>query len=134
MDTTLKYIKMCEEAKEIQDLAPKIRTRIHTKMNICICSDDKFGLGGVYYCMDTVSDDGITVESTYAVWLPRQDQLQEILNKTTYFILMDFTNFVDSKWGYESCVVNKYSMEQLWLAFVMKEKFNKHWDNNIWTK
>lgn len=24
------------------------------------------------------------------------------------------------------------SMEQLWLAFVMKEKYNKTWDGNEW--
>jgi len=69
--------------------------------------------------------------------LERQDQLQEmvglwvnsrfevmaILKKFYDFSIKDLCS--DLTWSL-------YSMEQLWLAFVMKEKYNKVWDGKDW--
>ena len=70
----------------------------------------------------------------HPVWLPRQDQLQEMvdgddIDKRNRLMSFDYalsnsSNPVD--WHI------RYSMEQLWLAFVMKEKYNKVWTNNEW--
>lgn len=71
------------------------------------------------------------------IWLPRQDQLQDMIfeshelnyNKSMYPQIECFYNFSVSMYKY------KYppnSMEQLWLAFVMKEKFNKTWNGTDW--
>lgn len=60
--------------------------------------------------------------------------------------LREFTNFIEKKYKcflsiktIISCQCEKLrkpsfidSMEQLWLAFVMKEKFNKVWDDGEW--
>jgi len=73
--------------------------------------------------------------------LYRQDQLQAMLEerKTTYFFLEDFTDFIilnlledhgdapyippfKKEWA-------RASMEQLWLAFVMHEKYQEKWNN-----
>jgi hypothetical protein len=65
------------------------------------------------------------------VWLPRQDQLQEI-------ILPMFKGNCD--WMLEECYkfiqlphpVKSQSMEQIWLAFVMQELFAKNWNGEDW--
>jgi len=80
-------------------------------------------------------------------WLPRQDQLQEIMewenNIPTEVVwkLRQFHEYYDPP----PCMSTKYyksqppnytlqftTMEQLWLAFVMKEKYNKIWDKDNW--
>lgn len=67
------------------------------------------------------------------LWLPKQDQLQEMLNyryPVNYAISLGrwCEGLPTSKYNQ----VNLYSMEQLWLAFVMKEKFNKIWNGEDW--
>jgi len=68
------------------------------------------------------------------IWLPRQDQLQEMIG--------DFDKCQDLMHDYLSSrigasITNLWlspplSMEQLWLAFVMKEKYNKVWSSEGW--
>ena len=72
------------------------------------------------------------------IWLPRQDQLQEMVRGEKHMHLLahlfalwchggeDFGKMV---YGFPNCL---WSMEQLWLAFVMKEKFNKVWSGDRW--
>lgn len=87
MDTSKKYLKMCEKAVEIQQL-----------------------------------------QSTSIIWMPRQDELQDMVWLGTatsiYYQLRHITEF-QMKY---SC----QTMEQLWLAFVMKEKYNKTWNGEDW--
>jgi hypothetical protein len=73
-------------------------------------------------------------------WLPRQDQLQEmVLAKERYQsdfrvgdLSRDLVGFID--WLLDAGLFSKVggSMEQLWLAFVMKEKWNKVWSGEEW--
>ena len=53
--------------------------------------------------------------------------------ETNYLIpnykVWDFYGFV---MGVENHRENLYSMEQLWLMFVMKEKYNKEWNGKDW--
>ena len=69
--------------------------------------------------------------SQKAVWLPRQDQLQGMFT----------LRFIDSHYRlmrecWEFALVSdgcKFaSLEQLWLAFVMKEKHGKVWTGKSW--
>lgn len=117
MDTSEEYIRMCEKAEEIQALFKWEYHDFHWDTN-----ENKL-------CIDEIS--------TRSVWLPRQDQLQEILigkdNHRCWFLysdlahtLKDVHNFaMNTAWGLGS-------MEQLWLAFVMREKFNKTWNGKKW--
>lgn len=87
-----------------------------------------------------------------ALWLPRQDQLQDMLkdsirnnHKNTWgyvkgpasegFIAgclhQEFHKFIIHKDQYIFCKAFN-SMEQLWLAFVMYVKFNKKWNGIKW--
>lgn len=71
------------------------------------------------------------IEDLDCIWLPRQDQLQEIVrnNRGNDGLLQDFyfwEHNPSTKTGYCN------SMEQLWLGFVMFEKFSKHWNGEEW--
>jgi hypothetical protein len=71
-------------------------------------------------------------------WLPRQDQLQKMVNWSDIDTTLHFVDMYDnglrlrydSKNGAENLRGN--SFEQLWLAFVMKEKHNKTWNGEKW--
>lgn len=79
------------------------------------------------------------------IWLPRQDQLQEMVlpnfegkdRYAIYEIVDAFNKFVfkgsRSRLGALKHGLFDPSMEQLWLAFVMKEKYNKAWNGDEWT-
>ena len=66
------------------------------------------------------------------IWLPRQDQLQEMIvtdfgcNEAfnTYYLLDGFYKFLNLP----KSAVELNSMERLWLAFVMNELHNLRWD------
>jgi hypothetical protein len=71
-------------------------------------------------------------EDKHWIRLPRQDELQNIV------FAEDLTN---GDVGYPLfCIVkfenegghNSYSFEQLWLSFVMKEKYGKKWNGKEW--
>lgn len=64
-------------------------------------------------------------------WLPRQDQLQE-LYCTEYPVTLEcFIQFTKDSGKYWE---QFKSMEQLWLAFIMKEKYKKTWNGKEWLK
>jgi len=71
------------------------------------------------------------------IWLPRQDQIQEMVKKDS--INIELNKF------YVFCLEKNYaghnlptaifsSLEQLWLAFYMYEKHNKIWNGEKWIK
>ena len=73
----------------------------------------------------------------YAVWLPRQDQLQEMVkegNKFSYTNNLVLAGKFDKfcSWQANDITSLDWSMEQLWLAFGMFKKYNKVWTNNEW--
>ena len=126
---------MCEKAVEIQEI---------WKPNI---------MGGDYVCDEphttlrwTITDDRRIdrqpwVKCSHDVWLPRQDQLQEMLEFPTGSFKYNFWDALADlyEWSF-SANWEKFkdyiplSMEQLWLAFVMKEKYNKVWNGEEWIK
>jgi len=113
MDTTKEYIKMCD--------CPEIQVQVgeYDEHNYIHLGDD-FGLGNL----------------NDQVWLPRQDQLQEMIelvdgvNYHFQDLNRHFSDWIkrhDCRWMH--CTA---SAEQLWLAFVMKEKYNKAWNGKEW--
>lgn len=80
-------------------------------------------------------------EMYHPIWLPSQNQLQEIINlkgEYNYDLAQRFMNFIidnfhtmDSSKIYPCADKN---MEQFWLLFVMKEKYNKIWNGEDWIK
>jgi len=66
------------------------------------------------------------------IWIPSQEQLQECINNEPVVLLSKFNEFVFGDIEYVSQFIG--SFRQLWLAFVMKEKYNKIWNGNDWIK
>jgi len=65
------------------------------------------------------------------IWLPTQEQLQEMIKKRhIYYLIKDFQIFqVKYTVG-----LHINDMNELWLAFVMKEKYHKIWTGEKWVK
>ena len=132
MDCSSDYIKMCEKAAEIQELRKEKDGDFFSR-----------GLAGVEVWSESYTAEyGDKIENA-DVWLPRQDQLQEMLliepinsewicNPTDSELAMLFVDFIDNEIDRRNQLRLTESMEQLWLSFTMAEKFNKYWDGESW--
>jgi hypothetical protein len=129
MDTSETYIKMCKKAVEIQEVWNRnIGDWYVDSFLNNIKQKDDWNIYILWY------DEPFLYQSRFK-WIPRQDQLQDFFSPVTPNIFRDIFNFSNAlKYSlvYEENRQLFYSMEQLWLAFVMKEKFNKVWDGNDW--
>lgn len=119
MDQTLKYLEMCSKLpSEIKNLVPKDHQG-------CMGGDKSFF--------------GYHEKLNGMVWLPRQDQLQDMLDLNgASFPLQEIerrfhkhcNNNEDCDGNYMlQAVYCLNSMEQLWLAFVMHEKYGLNWSS-----
>ena len=154
MDTSKEYILMCEKAREIQDGKPDFEVNdcnyIANFHHVRVCPDYEQRLSNNHvwtkyldekYCSvcgkELVPNDSIPEINDYeengafkCIWLPRQDQLQEmVVDKFENFLYMNYAADEYSSLKNQSYLA---SMEQLWLAFVMKEKYNKIWNGEEW--
>ena len=145
MDTSKEYVKMCEGAEEVQE------EWIIRDWDYCYCKDEGkvvvlsgYTTDAGYYGHESnehnygtskivSSDDCNTEDKEGHIWIPRQDQLQEMLLRPPNTAFPDIPTLLRL---FIVFVVINYpmyeSMEQLWLAFVMREKFNKSWDGEKW--
>ena len=156
LDTSKEYITMCQKATEIQedrvweqyDLYHSLSISknvdlINSKIDL-IKDKDKWTIGiylepAAFVC-EFCNEENETktfdkfFPSNEQVWLPRQDQLQDmVLDKKPYSYSQDnLSKLCRNIWSFsiDSHKYNGNSMEQLWLAFVMQEKYNKVWKNN----
>jgi len=120
MDTTKQYLLMCEKANEIQVLRP-------TESNGDWCN-----WMGDTKCINV----GIVILHKNIIWLPRQDQLQEmIINPLLSNGLINQIKDKLNNFKIEKEVQGKIiSMEQYLLLIVMQEKYNKVWNGKDWVK
>ena len=126
MDTSEKYIEMCRAAEEIQkEWNPKI--------------GDRYWLVGSHHFGTTIVIDVDAMSSVWSMWIPRQDQLQDLLGDDLRDIAEGFYDYMTTGgYDYECPEFNdarckEYgSMEQLWLAYVMETKYGKQWDDSSW--
>lgn len=153
MDTSKEYLKMCELAIEIQ----KAKNFERPYSIFWIYYEDKeCGKCGkvidTNYCSDCggVSQDSekgyfattgsLTMNDRACknVWLPCQDQLQDLFIKdvkcskgksAVFRCVFDLTDFYNRFFKY----YNQFtSMEQLWLAYIMLSKYDKVWEKEKW--
>jgi len=127
MDETKKYVEMCRKAKEIQELRKDYPRNVNSFYDI-------YYLKGQYFRITDVVKD-VYLSDGEVVWLPIQDQLQymfcekpveidlEIFSSRPYFPHCD--NKKTPLYYFET-------MQQIWLALVMKEKYKKVWDGKEW--
>ncbi len=149
MDIYKEYIKMCKRAEEIQEnwivnccdlVSSKYNNYVYQILEIEGCFFDSKA-----YKVRIRRDDGVVGgdNTNNLIWLPRQDQLQDMVkqthpnpNKFTE-ILQDLFGFTEFIWD-EDGIVNKdlafepQSFEQLLLAYVMETNYNKIWNKEEW--
>ena len=148
MDTSETYIRMCEKAEEIQTLRDlgrdgdfyygEIDSLVYKPMpkRVFVNCHDEF---------EQYANESLAELTKGAIWLPRQDQLQEMVKEwdtpASLFLHGVPTLSSDEYWTEEDTKTECYyraltSWEQLWLAFVMKRCYNKIWsiDKEGWIK
>jgi len=133
---TENYIKMCEQAEEIQKLWRKPFKNY---------LGDLFWKGKEYLMIPEACSFVIEImfePDDNCIWLPTQEQLQEISQEEYSKSLKKslawfgyFVKFVKNKYQDDS-IAHEYfnEMNELWLAFVMKEKYHKIWTGEKWVK
>ena len=126
MDQSSDYIKMCESAKVIQKKWKPEFGDFFVSMSLGLTSP----------CQPIVSDLEKKVsylKTIKAIWLPRQDQLQDMVIEkyaTSWDLAIAFSNvLMGDKASYFD---NFDSMEKLWLVFIMLEKYKKKWKDGDW--
>ena len=136
MDLSKEYIKTCD-CKEIQDGWKPTRGDNYI-LGDAMPNNKHFAVIVLGCCWEKCSGCRCEVEDLKAecIWLPRQDQLQGMLPKrTTWFEnLYRFYEWMtthDPSHFSSPCTMFS-SMEQLWLAFVMWELYQKRWDGKEW--
>ena len=126
MDKSSAYIKMCESAKVMQKQWKPEFGDFFVSMSLGLTSP----------CQPITSDLEKKVsylKTIKAVWLPSQDQLQEMVIEN-YAMPWDLTiAFSNVLMGENASYFEKFdSMEKLWLAFIMLEKYKRKWKEAEW--
>ena len=131
MDTSEKYILMSSKAKKILGKSLWLAGDFYAyriPARVIENSDKDAYPVGVF--SGNYRDYGMTTDGEpFNSWIPlyRQDQLQKMVDD--YNIYSQISRF--DKWTHDVAFyqgVQWSSMEQLWLAFVMHEKYQKQWD------
>jgi len=158
MDTSTEYIEMCKKAHDTQchtfergDYFHIPKGTHYTGEYDGVTSEGMTDIfipqEGRYYpftsvdytgddtvvCIGSVfSEDPFAAEYSISdvIWIPRQDQLQQMISDDIGHLVSNIKVFFESRIVPETCG----SMEQLWLAFVMREKFSKTWDGGEWVE
>ena len=140
MDTSKEYIKMCD-CEEIQNHKFQMGDYLYSghfkKLGLYIGEDEVEGLDD-FYEMFLTKQPHFEEED---VWLPRQDQLQEMTeynDADTYSGLPIMFHMVWEDLRYRKLgKINRDSGEQIWLAFIMQKHqalwTGSEWDRAHWT-
>ncbi len=147
MDTSKEYIKMCNNINIYHFLSkgdfmyPKGKIDWYDKyINSKGVEDEE---DGEHFYPEVCCDDQMfskKLQDSY-IWLPRQDQLQGMYlqkgRKLGYNSPLEGAMIHSFNiWFAESSRMMNfgYSMEMLWLCFIMKEIYNKTWNGKKWIK
>lgn len=124
MDTSERYITMCQKAYDLHDLWHPQNGDFFYEPN---------GRNHPEFCVSVWSSGSKQCENTKnKTWLPRQDQLQKMvvvgnLHDMGYAVRRVDWNAVDDYW------VQLKSLEQFWLSYAMVDLYNKLWNGTEWT-
>lgn len=130
MDYSVTYIRMCRKGQG--DI------KMFWKMNP---HHDMWYNG--FRVLPVASHPLAMTEQTEIFWMPRVEQLQDILmddfpesSKTwqRWEILTNFFEFIDFKDADKDELKEDETFEQWWLLFFMHKKFKKTWDGKDWVE
>lgn len=150
MDITPEYIKMCRLATEIQE--PRSSGEVPLEHGDYLFLDGQVVLylaEGEELAFQYENRDRLVImegwndENSHerkidhpVVWIPRQDQLQELINKEYVepsAMINDLLRWVHQEDMYlEEIFHGSESMEQLWLTFLMHQNYAKVWHGGEW--
>lgn len=126
------YILMCDQAKQLQNAwEPKdwdiFVYRDSEEMDIMMYMEEEYNRKEMWIV------DGIYI------WLPTQEQLQEMMPKSDVTSLVEYIKNVELRYHdrFDENAVGYFtgtfiSLTELWLAFVVKERWNKIWTGEKW--
>ncbi|KKL86094.1 hypothetical protein LCGC14_1948180 [marine sediment metagenome] len=126
MDTSKTNIKMAD-CPEIQKQLPEMAGK--ETYQVDGLDGRLFFHKGVEYHLVPSRWRSLTANKNFT-WLPYQHQLQEMVGYSFATLLVEFEKF--TVWRLCECSFPPETMEQLWLAFVMKEKYGKVWSGSNW--
>ena len=151
------FIKMCGQAKEIQKghiWKDSDKLAYRRCINVRDCDYEELIKHPEYYEMTYGTRKVFgTIDIDKPIYLPTQEQLQEMIlpiflkrfstthalrNDSSFIYRMIIEKF--QRWiNRSSPSLDEYmamfsSLNELWLAFVMHEKYNKIWDGKDWKK
>lgn len=124
MNVNETYIKMCEKAPELWD------GRMFEVGDCIVCKGSEDGArDGLHIAGDSTIDDQLAFGGKWFTVF-RKFQLQQMVKRDDEsWIALE--NRFDTSFKYREHQDN-WTPEQFWIAFVMKEKFNKQWDSGNW--
>ncbi len=132
MDKSLEYIRMCCKAEEIQKLWNIADGDLYTIVK-------KGKKAKVFILNDWETGNEISEHRSLYFWILRLDQLQEMIDWTKWecrIVKKDQfeLHYINIAGEQRRTLVCGKTMEQLWLAFVMSEKYGRIWDeeNEEW--
>jgi hypothetical protein len=167
MDVSLVYIKICEKAVEIQKAWKPTggdyylhnyrgTTGFSPEMENIIWPDDEKFIKVEILCYQPTDTKDFWMYTNgtdsrvgsaqdllkhHCIWLPRQDQLQEIYCQHKFgqerpinwvHCTLDAFQYAILDGDLVDSTFKMRSLEQLWLAFVMKTLYNKFWNGDDW--
>ena len=114
------YIKMCEQAKEIQkwwfpDICDLYYDKLEMETKPITFLAEKIWLSE-------------RSRGCNFIWLPIQEQLQEMIDSKPYNLFYIFRHWYESS----ANIYKGITWNELWFAFVMHEKYNKVWTGEKW--
>jgi hypothetical protein len=126
MDRSSNYIRMCEGIEEIQQQWQPEFGDFYVSMSLSLTSPCQL-------IMSDLEKKVSYLKTIKAVWLPRQDQLQEMVMEnyaTPWDLAIAFSNVLMGENA--SYFDNFDSMEKLWFAFITLEKYKRKWNDGEW--
>ena len=146
MDTSETYIKMCD-CPEIQEIRENKDSwvdgdysaiRVHDWVDISEDTSKRMWVNRIEVYHSTgyfIFEYPKGYPYGKRLFLPRQDQIQEMLRSDIEHIwtgLVEFAGNLRDEYEWLNPIYRDFSWEQLWLAFYMKEKHNKLWNGENW--
>lgn len=113
MDISKHYIRMCRKAKEIQKY-----WKVDAEDRVYYTRGKFIGLIGYGWCF-------ILKEKAGKIWLPREDQLREMIGEDSF-------RWFENCWKYVELEPLPLSAEMVGLERLMKIKHNKTWNGEDW--
>lgn len=131
---TEQYILMCREAKELQeDWKPKDGDSIWHNLKVGFV---KFVKKHLHFI---IGDDIVRpMVKEEAIWLPSQEDLQEIHYNSFLGQHISTTEKSFHRWFWqeynnkEKSCLEQYDWNEIWLCFVMNKVYDKQWNGTTW--